>query len=219
LADANITAAIKNIDNLDDVHALGEEKGIFDKIKDRAISVTGSVMGVIPFVGSIMSLATAAQEELNSDYTNGRACVPDPAVNSHWGEHKYYQAYMQDQQILEDSGMIEKSTITAFLEDYYKIFPPDNSFEGVIARYSGLPKEEVEDVIAFLDHIDFLSGYEPVAYGPLHNTSDIIDFDLPTDSDHSILALNSSHSFAHPAILGRADYVAYFKLRREAYIG
>ena len=52
--------------------------------------------------------------------------------------------------LLENMGLVEKSSVTAFLEDYYEKHPLDNSFEGILARKTGLTKE---NVIATIDTI------------------------------------------------------------------
>ena len=69
--------------------------------------------------------------------------------------------------MMESAGIIEKSAVSKLLDDHYKKNPIDNSYEGVIARYSGYTKE---DVIATLDTVKFaewLANYKPSEYGPL----------------------------------------------------
>lgn len=72
------------------------------------------------------------------------------------------------QRLLENMGLVEKSSVTAYLEEYYEKHPLDNSYEGILARRSGLTKE---NVVALLDHAEdlvFLANYNPVNYYPLH---------------------------------------------------
>ena len=54
------------------------------------------------------------------------------------------------QRLLENMGLIEKSSVTAYLEEYYEKHPLDNSYEGILARRSGLTKEQV---VAYLDKL------------------------------------------------------------------
>ena len=65
-------------------------------------------------------------------------------------------------------GLIEKSSVTAFLEDYYEKHPLDNSFEGVLARKSGLTKEKVIATIDTINYLTFIVDYEPDGYYPLN---------------------------------------------------
>ena len=67
---------------------------------------------------------------------------------------------------MESAGMIEQSSITAFLEDYYKKNPIDNSTTGIIARYSGLTKDQVIETLAYVKAFDWLANYNPETYGP-----------------------------------------------------
>ena len=44
-------------------------------------------------------------------------------------------------------GLIEKSSVTAYLEEYYEKHPLDNSYEGILARRSGLTKDVIQSAI------------------------------------------------------------------------
>ena len=64
-------------------------------------------------------------------------------------------------------GLIEKSSVTAYLEEYYEKHPLDNSYEGILARRSGLTKEQV---VAYLDKLDYLAkvvDYDPTNKAPI----------------------------------------------------
>jgi hypothetical protein len=63
-------------------------------------------------------------------------------------------------------GIIEKSAVAKFLEEYYKKNPIDNSREGIIARYSGYSKEEVVAMLDNLEYLAWLNDYNPETYGP-----------------------------------------------------
>ena len=69
--------------------------------------------------------------------------------------------------LLENMGLIEKSSVTAYLEEYYEKHPLDNSYEGILARRSGLTKDQV---IAYLDKLDYLAkivDYDPTNKAPI----------------------------------------------------
>ena len=72
------------------------------------------------------------------------------------------------QRLAENMGLIEKSSVTAFLENYYEKHPLDNSFEGVLARKSGLTKEKVIATIDTINYLTFIADYEPDGYYPLN---------------------------------------------------
>ena len=64
-------------------------------------------------------------------------------------------------------GLVEKSSVTAYLEEYYEKHPLDNSYEGILARRSGLTKDQV---IAYLDKLDYLAkivDYDPTNKAPI----------------------------------------------------
>ena len=64
-------------------------------------------------------------------------------------------------------GLVEKSSVTAYLEEYYEKHPLDNSYEGILARRSGLTKEQV---VAYLDKLDYLAkvvDYDPTNKAPI----------------------------------------------------
>ena len=71
------------------------------------------------------------------------------------------------QRLLENMGLIEKSSVTAYLEEYYEKHPLDNSYEGILARRSGLTKDQV---IAYLNQLDYLAkviNYDPTGKAPI----------------------------------------------------
>lgn len=70
--------------------------------------------------------------------------------------------------LLENMGLAEKSSVTAFLEDYYEKHPLDNSFEGILARKTGLTKENVIATIDTINYLTFIADYDPDGYYPLN---------------------------------------------------
>ena len=134
-----------------------------------ADTIISTGVGVVPIVGDLVDLADAAVEADNLKWNSGQACIQtsDANVNPDWQKNKYYQRYVEDQTLMEAAGLIEKSAVTAYLEDYYAEHPLDNSYEGIIARYSGMTKEEVTDTIALAEYIDWLASYDPTDLSPM----------------------------------------------------
>lgn len=61
----------------------------------------------------------------------------------------------------ESAGLTTKSAVTSFLEDYYTENPLDNSREGVLARFSGLTKDEVIAAEETIEVLTYLASYDP----------------------------------------------------------
>ena len=61
-------------------------------------------------------------------------------------------------------GLVEKSSVTAYLEEYYEKHPLDNSYEGVLARRSGLTKENVIALLNYAEDLVFLANYNSANY-------------------------------------------------------
>ena len=70
--------------------------------------------------------------------------------------------------LLENMGLVEKSSVTAYLEEYYEKHPLDNSYEGILARRSGLTKENVIALLNYAEDLVFLANYNSANYNPLH---------------------------------------------------
>ena len=124
-------------------------------VLDTAIN-TG--VNLLPFVGDAMSIADAAMQDGALDWASGQSCVSP--------EYKYYSRYSEDQRLMESAGIIEESAVAKFLNEYYEKNPVDNSYEGIIARYSGMTKDQVEETFAYIDVLEWLAEYNPENYGP-----------------------------------------------------
>lgn len=146
-------------------------------------TVGDTVLGSIPVIGSLTDIYNESKVLANFGYVSGESCVTGNAVavqgtdtgggsetieTSDWSENKYYQRFIQDQRLAENMGLVEKSSVTAFLEKYYEEHPIDNSFEGVLARRSGLTKDQVIATLDIIDAIAFLGEYDPNGYAPLN---------------------------------------------------
>ena len=77
-----------------------------------------------------------------------------------------YQRFIEDQRLAESAGLIEKSAVAVYLDKYYEEHPKDNSYEGILARYTGLTKENVFAILDGIEGLEFLATYNPDGYAP-----------------------------------------------------
>ena len=134
-------------------------------------STGDSIIGAIPIVGDLYGSFQQEQTLLNYGYVTGEACVIDNQAGANtnygdWEENQQYQRFIEDQRLAENEGLIEKSAVTAFLEDYYEENPIDNSYEGVLARRSGLTKDQVVATLDTMEYVAWLAGYSPEDLAP-----------------------------------------------------
>lgn len=158
------------------------DQNIANEFKDAntGSSVGDSIIGAIPVIGSAVDMYNNAKVIANFGYVSGESCVTGNATTindsgdmrtgetSDWSENKYYQRFIEDQRLAENMGLVEKSAVTAFLEDYYKENPIDNSYEGVLARRSGLTKDQVIATLDIMEAMAFMEGYNPDGLYPLN---------------------------------------------------
>ena len=62
--------------------------------------------------------------------------------------------------------MIEQSAVTGFLDKYYAKNPLDHSDSGIVARYTGMTKEQAEIALGLVEYNLFLAKYHPKEKGP-----------------------------------------------------
>ncbi len=104
-------------------------------------------------------ISEADMDKRFRDPTNGDAYF--------WEENKWYQAYVEMQEWMESARLIDTSDAFTTVARYYEENPLDNSYEGIIARYSGMSKERVVAVIDLLEYVAFLNEYDPTNLYPL----------------------------------------------------
>ena len=121
-------------------------------------TVLGTGVGMLPFVGNAIQLKDAIAEYNAVPWATGENCISE--------EYKYYSRYSEDQRLMEAAGIIEESAVSQYLRKYYEENPIDNSYEGVIARYSGLTKEQVADTFETIEALETIASYDPTTYGP-----------------------------------------------------
>lgn len=136
-------------------------------------AVDGAI-GAIPIIGDGIDVVENINSLNNLGYISGESCVAGNNVSGQaapgWDKAKYYQRFIEDQSLAESMGVIDKSAVTAYLEEYYQENPLDNSYEGMLARYSGLDKETVSDILYIARYYEFVNNYNPAeryAFGTL----------------------------------------------------
>ena len=133
--------------------------------------VGDSIVGAVPVVGDVVGILENTKVIEYYGYVSGEACVVgndgDGAKVPSWEETKQYQRFVEDQRLAENMGLVEESSVTAFLKDYYEKSPLDNSYEGILARRSGLTKDTVIALLETAEEAVFLANYDPTNYYPM----------------------------------------------------
>lgn len=151
-----------------------------NEIASKVSSIGGdatlnTMLGNIPGLDIAVDLWNTGEALNNLGYITGESCVAGNNANDDglesvenfeqkypaWEEAKWYQRFIEDQALLETAGVIDKSVVTAYLEEYDKENPTDNSYEGMLARYSGLSKDEVVAYLDFMDYCEYIAKYDP----------------------------------------------------------
>ena len=115
---------------------------------------------VLPYVGYVSGETAVAGNHLDEEYPGNAAPSWDgngdsvPAAST-------YQRFIEDQTLFESEGIFEESAVSAFLDEYYEEHPLDNSYEGILARYSGMSKDEVVSFLKIIDYGNYLANYKP----------------------------------------------------------
>ena len=132
--------------------------------------VGDAAVGIMPIAGGIMSIISSGTTLGNWGWVDGSNCVmdhDDPSIAQlgaqrvDYDEIKIYNRYVEDQRLAESMGIIEQSAVSKALDEYYEKNPLDNSPEGILARYSGLTKENVIAVLDTAEVYAWYSQYDP----------------------------------------------------------
>ena len=135
--------------------------GIADaNIANQIVQQPSSLVSNLPLVGDLAQIVTALGEADNIPWISGSACAASDD-NPYWAENQYYQRYIEDQRLFESAGIVNKSNVTAMLEDFYEENPLDNTYEGVLARLSGMTREDVVATLDYIDALNYIANYDP----------------------------------------------------------
>ncbi|MBR5647694.1 hypothetical protein IKW73_02015 [Candidatus Saccharibacteria bacterium] len=140
-------------------NAVSSEIGTVSTESKAFNNVANSTIGAIPFVGDAIDVLNATNALVNIKYVTGEVMVPE---GSDWeNEGRYNQIFIEDQALFESMGIIGESAVTAYINKEREENPLDNSYEGILARYSGLEKEDVIAMLDILEYMDYIANYNP----------------------------------------------------------
>ena len=134
--------------------------GVMDAGICEALGEDDSLVGkAIKFITGKVSLACRGK---NKRIARGEEYANTGTLR--WNDkYSYYQGYVLETYVLELAGYYDdsKNPTVAALERYYEENPLDNSYIGVIARRTGLSKDEVIAGIEGIVYLAWLDGYNP----------------------------------------------------------
>lgn len=179
--------------------------GMADQNIANDVDAAGNVGGTIGqavanglgVVGDIIDIASNTNKLRNMGWISGRSCVignqldGDTDASIDWEEASVYQRFIEDQRLAEAEGIIEKSAVTEYLAEYYEENPLDNSFEGILARYSGLTKENVAATLDIMDVASFIADYKPTDLYPYPKTDGNEQPKIILEEKNNILAIDA----------------------------
>ena len=126
---------------------------------------------VLDMLGSLLTLGTL--DLINSAEVAAHLpnIIGDEYTDPSSPNADYYnvaEQFVTQERIREAAtGGEERSAVSVFLDKYYEENPLDDSFEGRLARYSGLSKKTVSQLLEVGELMTFLADYDPSDYGPV----------------------------------------------------
>ncbi len=147
-------------------------------------AINGAI-GAVPVIGDVLDIIQDSEQLANIGWISGESCVAGNTVNAtaspDWSETKNYQRFVEDQSLAESMGLIDQSAVSAYLDKYYEEHPLDNSYEGILARYSGMTKDNVIALLDVMNYYNFIANYDAsdrYAFGePVVDKGDVLEFD------------------------------------------
>jgi hypothetical protein len=204
-ADQNIMAQV-SLPNPDDFANTEISAG------DITVSPLSAATGSLPVIGDVLDIVDGGAKIANMGWITGRSCVtgyePDKKEIStvSWSTEKKYQRLIGDfiEAELEERGT---SPVSKFMNAYYKKHPLDNSPEGILARYSGLTKENVIATLDALELMDFMAEYDPSDYYP-----------YIVEEEETIVSVNVEEDKFSNSVITLLPHDYYISPKKEAYI-
>lgn len=136
-----------------------EEGGLFGGIgnffkKIYRVLTSGSAQALEKNCSEVPDdLATGARYTLSSSNSGGGSEIDFDKV-------KLLSAYMLHDRV-KSFLTEEESAVTAFRKEYYEAHPLDNSYEGRLARISGLSVDEVKIALGYQEFLTRIAQYNP----------------------------------------------------------
>lgn len=103
----------------------------------------------------------------------------------------------------------EQSTVAAIREEYYKEHPLDNSRAGIIARISGMGKDEAELALLYADYLSEVANYDPASR---------YIFNAPTLTEETPILEYHSNSIALDLYAWYSKQTEYDDLRTRNFV-
>lgn len=196
--DSDLAKYIRYCDNRQSSFGIADQNivGEVGNTVDTGSNAINGAIGAAPIIGDVLEFIDDSSQFDNMGYITGESCVAGNSVNysesPKWSKAKYYQRFIEDQSLAESMGVIEESAVTAYLDDYYEKNPLDNSYEGILARYSGLEKDTVVAVLDIMEYENYIASYDPsdkYVFGEEEEHDEEIIFDQENVMDGAVVAL------------------------------
>ena len=178
-------------------------------------SVADSAIGAIPVIGDAIDVVGNSTAVANVGYVGGESCVAGNTIDQEnaafsaspgWDTAKYYQRFIEDQALAESMGLIEQSAVSAFLDEYYEENPLDNSYEGMLARKSGLDKDTVVALLDIIDYGNYIAEYDP---------TERYTFGEPAVEDDGTLLFDNENTLASDVVL--LNVISFADVRNRSF--
>lgn len=196
--------------------------GVVDANILGAVEKGNTILNSIPVIGDVIDLYNAGVSEENINWATGQYCVAGKS-NPKWSTFKYYQRYVEDQRILDQLGAYKDSTnpVTGYIEEYEAKNPVDNSPSGIIARFSGMTKENAETALAYIEYQQYLEQYDPETRVAMDgNTTDLkttSEIAHEARSAHPTFSNSTPKEFTTETTAIISQHVIYADVRNRNY--
>ncbi len=164
------------------------------------------VVNSVPILNDVFDIMNAFENMDNAEWATGETCV-NSDDNPRWNaEFKYYQRYVEDMRILGTMSDEDDNPVLAYEERYDAEHPIDTSFEGTLARISGLTKNDVAFLMEVVDYSNMLAEYDPTTrYGYIAPAETEVK---PIESGKYIVYENNAIISAAPEVAKNREGVA-----------
>lgn len=165
-------------------------------------NVLSAGVNAIPVIDDISNIVDGLNEAGHAELVTGEHCVASESNPKWTQEYKYIQRNMLDLNLAQNTGVIDEDSnpVAQFMEEYYEQNPIDESYEGQIARLSGLDKNTVIYTLALIDELYFLSGYNPTYAGPTTNDREDPPTKVRPTQQPTAYSLQSAVQVAYEAV-------------------
>lgn len=139
--------------------------------------------------------------------TLGGESVPTDWDSVSWAEMSQYQRFYEDDRLLQSIDANYKSPVVAFWDRMEAEYPTDWSYEGVLARQTGMTKEQVIAGLAEIEKEEFLAQYDPHGLAPV----------VVEDKEIDLVELAPDGVIADHSGVPMVGYVIYYDVRNRSF--